>query len=113
MAAALGQLDGAPLCFERVEDVPEGGVLCALPALLANGLLSGVGKPFTIDEGFYPLEAIFLLLALRALARIPSLEALRYVVPGEWGKLLGLSPHPGGAHLAPKGQRTLLAGGSG
>jgi hypothetical protein len=34
MAAALGQLDGGvPICFERVEDVPEGGVLCALPAL--------------------------------------------------------------------------------
>lgn len=94
MAAALGQLDGAPISFERVEDVPEGGVLCALPALLANGLLSGVGKPFTMAEGFYPIETIFLLLALMALARIPSLEALRYVVPGEWGKLLGLDRIP-------------------
>ena len=94
MAAALGQLDGAPIGFERVADVPEGGVLCALPALLANGLLSGVGKPFTMQEGFYPIETIFLLLALMALARIPSLEALRYVVPGEWGKLLGLDRIP-------------------
>lgn len=104
MAAALGMLDGAPITFERVQDVPEGGVLCALPALLANGLLSGIGKLFTMSEGFYPIETIFLLLALRALARIPSLEALRYVVPGEWGKLLGLSPYPGGAHVAPKGR---------
>jgi hypothetical protein len=31
-----------------------------------------------MSEGFYPLESIFLLLALIALARIPSLEALRY-----------------------------------
>jgi hypothetical protein len=45
-------------------------------------------------EGFYPIETIFLLLALLALARIPSLEALRYVVPGEWGKLLGLDRIP-------------------
>jgi Transposase protein len=29
-----------------------------------------------------------------ALARIPSLEALRYVAPGEWGKLIGLDRIP-------------------
>src|SRR5262249_17150466 len=47
-----------------------------------------------MPEGFYPLESIFLLLALMALARIPSLEALRYVAPGEWGKLIGLDRIP-------------------
>ena len=47
-----------------------------------------------MSEGFYPLESIFLLLALIALARIPSLEALRYVAPGEWGKLMGLDRIP-------------------
>jgi hypothetical protein len=85
---------GPPSPLNFVQDVPEGGVLCALPALLANGLLSGIGKLFTMSEGFYPIETIFLLLALMALARIPSLEALRYVVPGEWGKLLGLDRIP-------------------
>ena len=70
MAAALGQLDGAPITFERVQDVPEGGVLCALPALLENGLLSGIGKPFTMAEGFYPIETIFLLLALTDLKQL-------------------------------------------
>jgi hypothetical protein len=39
-------------------------------------------------------ESIFLLLALMALARIPSLEALRFVVPGECGKLIGLDRIP-------------------
>ena len=29
-----------------------------------------------------------------ALARVPSLEALRYVAPGEWGKLIGLDRIP-------------------
>ena len=29
-----------------------------------------------------------------ALARVPSLEALRYEPPGEWGKLLGLDRIP-------------------
>ena len=49
---------------------------------------------FWMPEGFYPLESIFVLLALMALARIPSLEALRYVAPGEWGKLIGLDRIP-------------------
>jgi transposase len=94
MAAAVGMLDGAPIEFERVLDVPDGGVLFALPALLENGLLSGVGKIFTMSQGYYPIETIFLLLALMALARIPSLEGLRYVIAGEWGKLLGLDRIP-------------------
>jgi len=47
-----------------------------------------------MPEGFYPLESIFLLLALMALGRVPSLEALRYVAPGEWGKLIGLDRIP-------------------
>jgi hypothetical protein len=94
MAAAVGTLDGAPIEFERVSDVPDGGVLFALPALLLSGLLSRSREVFSMPEGFYPLESIFLILALMALARIPSLEALRYVAPGEWGKLIGLDRIP-------------------
>jgi hypothetical protein len=94
VAAAFGLINGAPIQFELVQDVPDGGVLLALPALLQNGLLSGVEKIFTMPEGFYPIETIFLLLALMALARIASLEQLRYVAPGEWGKLLGLDRIP-------------------
>jgi len=94
VAAAVGMLDGAPIEFELVRDVPEAGVLFALPALLENGLLSGIGKIFEMPVGFYPIETIFLLLALMALARVPSLEQLRYVAPGEWGKLLGLDRIP-------------------
>ena len=87
-------LNGAPIEFELVKDVPDGGVLFALPALLLLGLLSKSREMFSMLEGFYPLESIFLLLALMALARIPSLEALRYVAPGEWGKLMGLDRIP-------------------
>ena len=87
-------LNGAPIEFELVKDVPDGGVLFALPALLLLGLLSKSREMFSMPEGFYPLESIFLLLALMALARIPSLEALRYVAPGEWGKLMGLDRIP-------------------
>ena len=94
MAAAMGVLHGAPVEFEPVEDVPSGGVLLALPALLQNGLLAHSRELFSMPEGYYPLESIFLLLAFMALGRIPSLEALRYQAPGEWGKLLGLDRIP-------------------
>jgi hypothetical protein len=94
VAAAIGMLEGAPIEFERVADVPDGGVLFALPALLLIGLLNKSREIFSMPEGFYPLESIFVLLALMALARIPSLEALRYVAPGEWGKLIGLDRIP-------------------
>ena len=70
------------------------GVLWALPALLAMGLLRYTPEFYTLPKGFYGIESIFLLLALMALARLSSLEQLRYVAPGEWGNLLGLDRIP-------------------
>ena len=94
MLASLGQLTEATLKFERCDDVPHGGVICALPALLAVGLLRHVREFFNWPKGYYPLETIFLSLAYLALARVRSLEALRYQPPGEWGRLLGLDRIP-------------------
>jgi hypothetical protein len=92
--ASLGQLQAAPIRFEPATDVPQGGVLCALPALLVLGLLRYSATSFPWLPGYYPLETIFLAIALLALARVPSLEALRYEPPGEWGRLLGLDRIP-------------------
>ncbi len=94
MLAAVGLLRAAPVQFEPAEDVPLGGVLWALPALLTEGLLRHSRKLFQLAEGFYPLETIFLVLALLALVRVRSLEALRYEPPGEWGRLVGLDRIP-------------------
>ena len=94
VAAAMGQLESAPIEFETTCDVTNGGVLLALPALLAEGLLRFTSQLYQLPKGFYGIESIFLLLALMALARVPSLEQLRYQVPGEWGKLLGLDRIP-------------------
>jgi hypothetical protein len=94
VAAALGSLEAAPVEFEAAQDVPCGGVLWALPALLANGLLRHTQKYFQLPKGFYSVVNIFLLLACMALARIKSAEGLRYCPPGEWGKLLGLDRIP-------------------
>lgn len=94
LLASLGQLQVAPIRFEAAADVPKGGVLCALPALLALGLLRHGQKSFALPAGYYPLETIFLAIAFLALARVQSFESLRYEPPGEWGKLLGLDRIP-------------------
>lgn len=65
-----------------------------MPALLATGLLRHTREIYELPPGFYGIESVFLLLALMALARIRSIEQLRYVAPGEWGKLLGLDRVP-------------------
>ena len=92
--AAMGLLGEVPLQFEVADDVPQGGVLCALPALLAFGLLRHTRERFSLPAGYYPLEIYFLVVSFLALARVGSLEALRYEPPGEWGKLLGLDRVP-------------------
>jgi hypothetical protein len=94
LMASVGRLQAAPLEFEPVSDVPNGGVLCALPALLMLGLLRHTRKYFSLPTGFYPLETIFVAIAFLALARVKSFEKLRYEPPGEWGKLLGMDRIP-------------------
>src|SRR5437879_4181722 len=94
VAAAMGALESAPIQFEPAQDVSQGGVLLALPALLATGLLRFTQQFYALPKGFYGIDSIFLLLALMALARIPSIEQLRYAAPGEWGNLLGLDRVP-------------------
>ena len=94
VAAAMGALESAPVEFEATCDVAQGGVLLALPALLAAGLLRYTPQMYKLPKGFYGIDSIFLLLGLMALARIRSLEQLRYQAPGEWGKLVGLDRVP-------------------
>ncbi len=80
--------------FASADDVPLGGLLWALPALLSEGLLKHSRAHFTLAEGFYPLESIFLVVAFMALARVRTIEALRYEPPGEWGRIVGLDRIP-------------------
>jgi len=94
VAAAMGGLGPATIEFQATCDVAQGGVLLALPALLAAGLLRHTPELYQLPNGFYGMESVFLLLGLMALARIRSLEQLRYQAPGEWGKLLGLDRIP-------------------
>lgn len=92
--AAFGGLVEAPTRFEAGRDVSGGGVLWALPALLANGLLHRQAECFELPKGFYGVVHVLLLMGLLALARVKSLERLRFEAPGEWGHLLGLDRIP-------------------
>jgi hypothetical protein len=93
LLCAVGELSGAKTDFEACHDVPHGGVICALPALLSNGLLSGI-KALGKLGGYYQKTHILLLLAFMALSRIKTVEKLRGVAQGEMGKLIGLDRIP-------------------
>lgn len=93
--AAMGQLAGVPIRFEACRDVPNGGVLTALPALMVNGLLSHLQECFAhFQEKYYSLYSVVVLVASMALCRIKHIERLRFESPGEWGKLMGLDRIP-------------------
>ena len=93
VAASLGALDGREPRFAAASAVPGGGVLAAVPALLAAGLLRHVGQ-LELPKGFYGLPSLLLLWAFLLLGRVRSAEGLRYEQPGEWGALLGLDRCP-------------------
>jgi transposase len=92
--AALGMLEGAPTRFEPCRDVSYGGVLCALPGLIENGLLRHLDQVFPTLTGYYTTMHVLLLLGYLALCRIKTVERLQYEPPGELGKLLGLDRVP-------------------
>ena len=75
-------------------DVPKGGVLASLPALIANGLMEGVDDFKTKVKGYYTAFHVLLLLAFMALCRIKTIEQIRGESAGEFGKLLGLDRIP-------------------
>lgn len=94
VAASMGRGDYAQPKFSTAEAVPGAGVLCALPALMANGLLAHSESCLEQPKGYYSLRTLLLLFAFLALARVTSLERMRYLPPGEWGRLLGLDRIP-------------------
>src|SRR5260370_8586727 len=94
VAAAMGGFEAARFGFGAARDIPPGAVLLAVPALLAVGLLRHSADLYALPKGYYSLSSVFVLLALMALARIGSIEQLRYAAAGEWGNLLGLDRVP-------------------
>ena len=72
IAAALGLVQSASTRFEPAADVSLGGLLVGLPALCANGLLSGIDKHLKLPAGFYSCLQILLTLGFMALAWIST-----------------------------------------
>lgn len=93
-AASLGKAGPPEIQFQSSLDVMNGGVLFSVPALVATGLLRHTEKFFQLPSGYYGLTSIFIVLAFMALCRIKSVEGLRYLPPGEWGKLVGMDRIP-------------------
>jgi len=94
MFAALGLGSGSQVCFEPCQSLEYGGVLFLIPFLLANGLLSYKKHYSQRDGGYYNFDQALLTFALMLLCRIKTLEQLKHIQPGEFGKLMGLDRSP-------------------
>ena len=92
--AALGKLNGATSEFQNLNDVENGGVLCALPALTEHGLYAYINNQIDFTPAYYDTIHIISLLAFMTLFGVPVVERLRFESPGELGKLLGLDRIP-------------------
>jgi hypothetical protein len=97
LMASLGKMGESGLRFERCDDVPCGGVIGAMPALISLGLLNGVRQLFHWPAGYYPLESIFVSLSFLGLDRIPEVKTMREKIavlcqdpgaPARWGSQL-------------------------
>jgi hypothetical protein len=66
LAASVGELAAVAPRFAPALDVPNGGLLCALPALLAVGLLDGVERYLELPKGYYGLDSLLILRVLPA-----------------------------------------------
>lgn len=95
LLAALGLLDDALPLFAAAQNLSRAGVLLAIPALVASGLLSAAEKIYgSLRPSFYGLRTTLVAYVLLALLRIPRPEALKEYPPGELGRIVGLDRMP-------------------
>jgi hypothetical protein len=94
-AARWGQLPHAEPVFAPAARVPLAGLLLAIPALEATGLLSCASTVFgCLSNGFYGLDTMLLEGVLRALAGEPRAEGSTRIDPVALGRVLGLDRGP-------------------
>src|SRR6266852_2616163 len=95
LLAAMGLLDDALPVFAPTRNLPRGGVLLAIPALVASGLLATAEKIYgSLGPAFYGLRTTLVAYVLLALLRIPRPETLKEYPPGELGRIVGLDRMP-------------------
>jgi transposase len=87
--------EGAEPVFAPGARYPLAGLLLALPALEATGLLEGARQVYgQLKNGFYGLAATLLTLVFLALAGEPRAEGATRVPPAALGRVLGLDRAP-------------------
>jgi prepilin-type processing-associated H-X9-DG protein len=95
VCASMGLLSEAPPQFGDCKDVAGLGVLLALPALMATGVLDIAVKVYgRFGAAFFGVRSVFVCLALMALLRVKRAEHLRHRSPPMLGRLLGLDRAP-------------------
>lgn len=95
LAASTGTLTEAVPVFTPAAKIPYAGLLLALPALEATGLLSCVHQVYcALKPGFYGLNTTILEAVLRTLAGEPRAEGARRLKPADLGRILGLDRAP-------------------
>jgi transposase len=93
--ARWGKLPHAEPVFAPAARVPLAGLLLAIPALEATGLLSCAATVFgSLRNGFYGLDTMLVEGALRALAGEPRAEGATRIDPAALGRVLGLDRGP-------------------
>ena len=94
-AARWGKLTHAEPVFTPAARVPLAGLLLAIPALQATGLLPCATQVFgCLPNGFYGLDTMLIEGVLRALAGEPRAEGATRVDPAALGRVLGLDRGP-------------------
>lgn len=113
LLAYMGVLNDAAPRFRRGHHVPGAGVLLALPALVATGVLTAARQVYgSIGPAFYGLRTTLLTLLLMALLRIKRPEALKEHSPTDLGRVLGLDRAPEVKTLRRKLTRLARLGGA-
>ena len=95
LMAYLGLLDDAAPIFRPGTAIPGAGVLLAMPALVASGVIDCAHEVYgNIGPAFFGLRTTIVALVLMALLRIKRPEGLKEHPPDTLGRILGLDRAP-------------------
>jgi len=95
LMAYLGLLDDAAPIFRSGTAIPGAGVLLAMPALVASGVIECAREVYgSIGPAFFGLRTMIVALVLMALLRIKRPEYLKEHPPDTLGRILGLDRAP-------------------
>ncbi len=95
LLAYLGLLDDAAPIFRSGTAIPGAGVLLAMPALVASGVIECAREVYgSIGPAFFGLRTTIVALVLMALLRIKRPEYLKEHPPDTLGRIIGLDRAP-------------------